>query len=257
MKEKEDKSLWDKIKETADVIIEPGTSAISQIFLEGALAAIVPGYTTLVFKYKQKRMEENLIRFISELQERVDIIEENFNRMSEPNRTLIKEHFAGLLCDYVIDEQQVEKIKYIANGFVTLTGQEKLDFDQTILYLDLLKSMRLIDIRILFEYENYYFGDKFKEYLESLGLDHDGYKLIKDKLLRVGLLKSSYDDEYQKLVKNVNELIEFSVSIEKGKPKRLPSTINNFKPKDRENINVSKLGNGFIEFFTFSNESSV
>jgi len=81
--------------------------------------------------------------------------------------------------------------------------------------------------------------------------------MINDKLLRLGLYKSSYDDEYQKLVKNVNDLTDFAMSLQKGKSNRLRSTITSFKPKDRESISLSKLGRGFINYFSGEIDASI
>jgi hypothetical protein len=259
MKEKDEKSLVQRLKEIAGSAIEPGASAISDIFIDGVLGAVIPGYTSFRVNYKQARAERNFIRFFTELCERVDIIETNFSKMSEDNRKMIKEHFAGLLCDYVMDEQQEEKIGYFANGFVTLTSKENLDFDETILYLDILKSLRLIDLKILFDSDRryskiLYYDQMLQEYLEKLGLDWDHYKMIREKLFRNGLFKSSYDDEYRKVLKNVNTLIEFAVSLQNGKPKKLPSNFKSFLPKDRESISMSDLGRKFVDFFIDYND---
>jgi hypothetical protein len=249
---KTERSFKEKAKEIIDVGTEGGVSTLSEIFLEGAVGAVIPGSTSVIFNYKQKRMEKNLLRYIQELQNRVDEIETNYRSMNPENKQLIKEYFAGLLCDYVIDEQEEEKIKYIANGFVSLTGKEKLEIDQTIIYLDILKSMRLIDIRIFHDLYNglYFFDQDFNEYLDGLGIEHEAYKMIKEKLLRLGLLKSSYDDEYQKIVKKVNDLTDFAMSLQKGKPNRLSGNFTSFKPKDRESFKISNLGRSFIQFFT-------
>jgi hypothetical protein len=253
--ERERKSLIERAKEIMDVTAEGGISTVSEVFLEGALGAVVPGATSVIFSYKQKRLEDNLLRLISELQNRISIIEENFLRMSPENRTIIKDFFAGLICDYVIDEQEEEKIRYIANGFVSLTGQETLETKETIIYLDILRNLRMIDLRILFDKDKVILYDgNFSEYLISLGIDNDHYRMCKEKLLRQGLLKSSYDDEYQKIVKKVNDLTDWAMSFQKGKVKKLASNFASFKPKDRENITLSKLGRSFIEFFSGSDE---
>ncbi|UYZ01177.1 hypothetical protein OJ967_12150 [Peribacillus frigoritolerans] len=252
MKENEKKSFKEKAKEIIDVSTEGSASTISEIFLEGALGAVVPGATSVVFSYKQKRMEKNLLRFITELQERVSLIEEQFGKLGYDDQQLVRDIFAGLVCDYVIDEQEEEKIKYIANGFVSLTGSGNLQIDQTIIFLDILKNLRFIDIRILFDRVNgfIHYVENFNDYLIELGISHDQYVMIKEKLLRLGLLKSSYDDDFQKIVKKVNDITDYTMSLQKGKPKKLPNNFASFKPKDRETITTSKLGRSFFEYFS-------
>jgi hypothetical protein len=59
------KSFNQKAKEIIDIGGEGGVSTVSEIFLEGALGATVPCATSVIFSYKQKRMEQNLLRLIS------------------------------------------------------------------------------------------------------------------------------------------------------------------------------------------------
>lgn len=249
------KTFREKVKEAFDVGAESGVDTLSEIFLDGVIGAVVPGASSLIFSYKQNKSEKNMLRFIHELMSRMDKIEENLSKLSEENLKKIKEYFAGLLCEYVIDEQEEEKIRYIANGFVSLTGQENLETQQTILYLDILKNLRLIDLKILFDMNKVILHDgNYVEYLDSLGIDSDYYRLSKDKLLRQGLLKSSYDNEYQKIVKKVNEITDWAMSIQKGKPNKLPTNFASFKPKDRENLTLSQLGRSFISYFSVIEE---
>lgn len=254
-------SLWQKLKKKADTYTETGVDILSEVFLDGTIGALVPGASSAIFAYKTKRMEQNLIHLIQELGERLAELQSNYEKMSEENRRLIKEHFSGLICDYVIDEQQEEKIKYFANGFINLTGQENLDFDQTILYLDVLKSLRLIDIQILtdYDYRNNLgkYDQDFKSYLESRGLDIDSYKMIREKLVRLGILKSSYDDEYQKTMKILNELVDFAISLEKGKLKKAPGKSSMSLPKERERIKISNLGVSLIDFFSMNRDADI
>jgi hypothetical protein len=253
--EPRNKSFSQRLKEIIGIGTEPGISTLSEIFLEGALGAVVPGVSSLILNYKQNRLETNLQRFIYEIKARMDVIEEQFSRLSEKNRMQIREYFAGLLCDYVIDEQEEEKIKYIANGFVSLTGQETLETHQTFLFLYILKNLRIVDLKVLFDLNKVFLhGGNFKKYLDSIGIDSEHYKMSKEKLLKQGLLKSSYDDEYQKIVKKVNDLTDYALSLHKGKPNRLASNFASFKPKDREHLSSSQLGSSFIAFFSERNE---
>lgn len=248
---KNKRSFKQRAQEIIDVGGEGTTSTLSELFLEGVLGATVPGATSVIFSYKQKRMEQNFLRLLFELQQRVNDIESNYSRLDITNQQLVKDFFVGLVCDYVIDEQEEEKIRYIANGFVSLTGKEKMEIDQTIIFLDILKSLRLIDIRILFDwYKGNLWMVEFRDYLEELGIGDDEYSMIKEKLLRQGLLKSSFDDEYHKIITKVNGLVDFAMSLQKGKPKQLSSTFASFKPKDRETIKTSNLGRRFFEFFS-------
>jgi hypothetical protein len=65
-----------------------------------------------------------------------------------------------------------------------------------------------------------HYVENFNDYLIELGISHDQYVMIKEKLLRLGLLKSSYDDDFQKIVKKVNDITDYTMSLQKGKPKK-------------------------------------
>ena len=86
--------------------------------------------------------------------------------------------------------------------------------------------------------------------LESLHIDFDEFKFIREKLLRNGLLESNFDTEQSDINEVLLELSKYLKEIEKGKKVTLPNKIKNIKVKKTETIKLSKFGRSFIDFFT-------
>jgi hypothetical protein len=79
----------------------------------------------------------------------------------------------------------------------------------------------------------------------------DRYRFIKEKLLRNGLLESSYDKEYKKFLESYLKLVE---SLKNPK-KQLDRKVLRPSFKSRETLKLSKLGRAFIDFF--ANEEGI
>jgi len=125
------------------------------------------------------------------------------------------------------------------------------------LYFDILKELRYIDIIVLKEYdyrsEEYWNNvSSFDDFLKSLNLDMDRYRFIKEKLLRNGLLESSYDKEYKKFLESYLKLVE---SLKNPK-KQLDRKVLRPSFKSRETLKLSKLVRAFIDFFANEEDSS-
>lgn len=63
--------------------------------------------------------------------------------------------------DYVIDEQQEGKIQYTVNGLLYIINHEQTSDDFILIYYDVLKELRMVDISVLrLMYNNRYVVDK-------------------------------------------------------------------------------------------------
>ncbi|ALC92053.1 hypothetical protein AM500_21335 [Bacillus sp. FJAT-18017] len=248
------KPFIQKAKDILECSVDGGVSVVSEIFLEGVVGAVVPGFTSFVLNYKQQRMEANLLRLFYELSLRIEEIERNYRALGERQKRTIKDFFAGLICDYVIDEQEADKIEYIANGFVNLTATENPEPTTIIIYLDILKNLRKIDLRLLFHklHRPHFTHLELKEYLLKEGISEDIYHRTNEKLQRQGLLVSSLDEDYNKLVKTVNDLVDYVNALEDQRRRYLPRRSIGFHSKvwESDSLYISDLGNDFIQFFT-------
>lgn len=241
-----------KINSILETFGEPTIEIVSELFLEGTAGALIPGLTSVLGNIRNKRLERNLMIFINGLQSEIESLKVRFSEISENRKERFKEEFSEMIIDYIADERDENKIKYITNGIRNLLDENK-NFDNTSLYFDTLKTLRDIDIIVLKNYDykdqEYFFSNK-SEMLESLHIDFDEFKFIREKLIRNGLLESNFDTEQSDVNEVLLELSKYLKEIEKGKKITLPNKIKNIKVKKSETIKLSKFGRTFIDFFT-------
>lgn len=241
-----------KIFDIAETFGEPTIEVVSELFLEGIAGTLIPGLTSVIGNFRNKRFERNLMKFINNIQSDIESLNLKYNEISEKSKERFKEEFSEMIIDYIADERDEDKIKYITNGIKNLLDDNK-DFDNTALYFDTLKSLRSIDILILKKYDykdqDHFLSDT-QELLKSLNIDLYEFKFIKEKLLRNGLLESTFDTEQAEINEILLELSKYLKEIEKGKAIKLPNKIKNIKIKKKEALKLSKFGRTFIDFFT-------
>ena len=231
---------------------EPAVVVVAELFLEGAAGAIIPGFTSVVTNIKQKRFERNIKKMLSEFQVQLGDMRLKFDEISEVRKTSFSDEFSEMIIDYVSEERDEEKIPFIVNGIKNLINEDK-DVDNTTLYFDVLKNLRKIDILVLKQYDfrsEEYFENNFQDFLDKLSIDYDEYKYIKEKLLRSGLLISSYEAEQKEINIIIFELAKFLKELENGKSKKISDKLKRPKIKKNERIQLSKFGRSFIDFFT-------
>ena len=241
-----------KIINIAETFGEPTIEVVSELFLEGTAGALIPGLSSVLGNIRNKRLERNLMIFIKSLQSEIESLKLKFSEISENSKERFKEEFSEMIIDYIADERDEDKIKYIANGIKSLLDDTK-NFDNTSLYFDTLKNLRNIDILILKKYDyndQEYFFSNIHEIIEPLHIDFDEFKFIREKLIRNGLLESNFDTEQSDINEVLLELSKYLKEIEKGKKTTLPNKIKNIKVKKSETIKLSKFGRSFIDFFT-------
>ena len=134
--------------------------------------------------------------------------------MTPENYREFRDKYFGLVSNYVLDEVQEEKIKYITNGFINLSQVSHIKEDFVLTYYDTLKDLRIIDIDILkLYYESYNpftesgktLNDIFKEY----NIDYDQYDAIREKLARLGVLTTKREKKIDDLYNNILNMQDY------------------------------------------------
>lgn len=191
------------------------------------------------------------VEFMNNIKDKIDIIEDRLRNMDSEQYIEFKNKYFGLISDYVLDEVQEEKIKYITNGFINLCEIDKINEDFVLTYYDALKDLRLIDIAVL---KLYY--EEYKPFSESeqtssgilteYNIDYDQYTAIREKLVRLGLFTTKRENKIDDFYNNILNMQDYLENISKGKKAKLKS----FKRIDKkDSFQISKFGREFIEFF--------
>lgn len=145
-----------------------------------------------------------------------------------------------------IDERQEEKIKWNANGFVNLMTNESNENIMQI-FFDTLAELTILDIDTLKIYSAYTDVD-WRTVTQKYGIDLDRLKLVKEKLVRLGLLYRRNDNLRDN---NIDEIVEYLKKVQSDSKKRNPKGVNLpnsiKKISHNETYLITPLGNSFLE----------
>ena len=200
--------------------------------------------------YKQKRQERMYNLWLENIEDRVMEIEGLLAK--QPKRyESIKNKYFGLISDYVLEEVQEEKIKYLANGFINTIRLETINENSILDYYDTLSQLRLVDIVVLktfcsFDIDEQEYQNNLDNY-KKLCIDLYKNKAIKEKLERLGLLISKRDKMEDNLYKNIETMQKVIKDIISGKKINGTTSFKNIVTNN--SYELSSYGKEFIRFF--------
>lgn len=241
----------------AEIAKESITSIIGDLLVDTA-SSLLPGISGAVQGYKRVRFERNITAFTEQLYSNIDTIRVNLETKTNDQKEKIDQLF-NIVLDYVIDEQQEDKIQYMVNGFLNLTNHEKVSDDFVLTYYDVLRELRMVDISVLRLMYNsrYIIGndttETFRDIMERHGLSYEQYQSVRRNLQRIGLLITKTDlnvtDDLEEIVKKFKELYAYLDKATNPKYKRSLPKLRLPKLKSKENLELSKFGKDFVRFF--------
>lgn len=244
-------------KVAGDAAKDSITSIVGDLLVDTA-SSLVPGVSGAVQGYKRARFESNITTFTDELHTRIEGIRVNLEEKTDQQKEQIDRLFHYVM-DYVIDEQQEDKIHYMVNGFVTITEHEQISDDFVLTYYDVLKELRVVDISVLrLMYSSRYIFDQetretFQDVMERHGISYEQYESVRRNLLRIGLLTTKTElnitDDLEEIVKKFKELYVYLDKMTDPKNKRSLPKLKVPKLKSKENFELSKFGRDFVKFF--------
>ncbi|GIN96129.1 hypothetical protein J6TS1_19990 [Siminovitchia terrae] len=262
--------LKESIKDTAaDIILDVGSKAAAEVVKEtvtGLLkevlvdtgASMIPGISGAISGYKRARFERNIKQFTNELSLKVEDLRINLEQKTAEQKEQLDQLLAYIL-DYVIDEQQEEKIEFMVNGFVQMTEHENITEDFVLTYYDVLKELRLVDISVLrLMYTSFYMYDQanretYIDVMEKHGISLEQYESVRRNLHRRGLLTTKTDlninDDLDQIHKTFKELFAYLKKLTNPRFKGSLPTLREPKFKSKDNLQISKFGREFVHFF--------
>ena len=196
----------------------------------------------MMLSYKQKKLEKNYELYISKIVENQDAINARLEKLEEEKKKEIQSNYFGLIADYASQEKQQEKMNYIVNGFINVTGNVLSQEDTILMYYDTLEQLTILDLRVLRLYIAC--DEDVQTIMEDYKLDYSQLGMIKEKLSRLGLLESKNDLDMDENMRNVAQYLE---DVTKGKKnpelKRL-KRISKF-----ESYRLTSYGEKLYQFF--------
>ncbi|GEM_PF-976520 len=193
-------------KDGVDIVAQPILDFSSSFIFNSVLASAIPSLGAIVLGYKQKRAEKMLNEFILQMKNNLDEINYALRELKKDRFNQIKEKQYAIILDYVIENNQEEKIIYMANGFINLTKYGNFDDDMLLMYYNTLEVLSVLDLKIFEEYYKY-INDRqytFDKILDVLEINTEYLDLITQKLIREGLLVKKVSNELVELAESVN-----------------------------------------------------
>jgi len=143
--DKVDKFICDSI----DIVGSGGISILATMVSDVMIGQIAPGFVSTLIAYKQKRLERNMDKLLEELLKHQKKIDDLIGKININIMEIITRDIFPLLYDYSAEEKQVEKIKYIVNGFESVVEIQLNDQDLILSYYDTLAELNLADIKFI------------------------------------------------------------------------------------------------------------
>ncbi len=210
------------------------------------IGAAAPRVNSVILTYKQNRFERNIIRLLEELSARVTDLESNYDSLSEEMQEKYRGIYVEMLLDNVVDERQEEKVRWNINGFVnTMTNESNENVMQ--IFFDTLGELTVLDIDTLRMYETVS-EVNWHDIEQKYGIDSERLKMVKEKLVRLGLLYRKNDKLRDN---NLDEIVEYLKKVEADSKKKnsqgvkLPNRIK--KIGGTETYKITLLGNEFLK----------
>lgn len=241
------------IEDKAIDLFGASTEAVAPIacgmILQGVAGTVAPGVVSALLAYQQKRQERMYSIFMEQMKEDIEKINENLSRLNAISLLNFKDKYFGMISDYVLEEVQEEKIKFLETGFVRLSGQNDANEDFVLLYYDTLLSTRMLDLEVLnFYYKG--FTHNTLDFVEEKGIEMEQFRSVREKLERLGLLTTNREQMKDDLYKDIFMMQEYLTSISKGKNYSLKTFRARSQLRASEAFRMSKFGRNFLEFFS-------
>lgn len=240
--------------EVAGIIGNEAIGATIQTLTGGLLGAVAPSLLGVKLSFQQKRFERNMIKMVTSLREKQEIIEQRMNQLNpEVQQKFIFGPYRDVLLDNIISENQEQKVQDNINGYINLMGIENPNDDIVFTFFHTLSQMNELDIRILRLYRPTYEmseeeQESFQGVMRDEDIDQSQYNFIREKLCRLGMLYSKNTEKRDENLDILGEkLTELIKQLNSKKPKEVKAP--KLKRITRsESYRITRLGRQYLTF---------
>lgn len=229
-----------KIKDISSAAVGPTLEIVAETFVEGAAGTIIPGVGNMILSYKQNRMEHRVEQTLQKLVERQEELNAAIENLSTEMNEQIRGTYFEMLMDYSINEPQEEKIEYLVNGYINIAKSQYSQEDVVRSFYDTLGQMNMLDVRV---FKLYLFASNDNAYsiMEDYHIDASHYRMVQEKLVRLGLIYSKNEEQRDN---NVDAIMAYLEDMTKGRNAKLKTK----KISRNESYRMTKYGYRFIKF---------
>lgn len=234
--------LKKRVEDIFDIAAMPTATILSGVFFAGVAGSIAPRVVSGVLAYKQKRSEQMYERFMLEVRNKSADFESRLEKLEADQLEWFQDVVFPLVSDYVFENKQEEKIKYLVNGFLNAASMKITSEDILLLYYDTLDRLSTLDLILL--KDKSIWRDELESRVISRELVLDGsINTAQEKLRSYALLETRGDRQMDALLKTVVSMSEHLKDPKKTfKPERLNSSF-------LTSYELAKFGGKFLRFF--------
>lgn len=240
--------------EVAGIIGNEAIGATIQTLTGGLLGAVAPSLLGVKLSFQQKHFERNMIKMVTSLREKQEIIEQRMNQLNpEVQQKFISGPYRDVLLDNIVSENQEQKVQDNINGYINLMGIENPNDDIVFTFFHTLSQMNELDIRILKLYRPTYEmseeeQESFQDVMRDEDIDQSQYNFIREKLCRLGMLYSKNTEKRDENLDILGEkLTELIKQLHSKKPKEVKAP--KLKRITRsESYRITRLGRQYLTF---------
>lgn len=243
----------DNLPLLASAIHDAGFQGAASILADGVVGAVAPGALGLVFGYRMRRTERNLIILIDKLSSNIEIVNERLDSLEATVRDKYTNgSYRDAFLDSVVDENEPEKVSRNVNAFINCMAYGSAGDSFVLTLFDDLSRLNRLDIRVLkLHYYNPITGhmadDSFDRLIREEGIDCSEYRIIREKLCRLGLLESKNEEKREKNLEAVqNAVSELLSQLGKRNPK-IPKPPKLQRISTSDSYLITSLGRRYLE----------
>ena len=229
------------VKNVFETVVQEGTADV----IGNICAAVFPRANGMALNYKQKKFERNVNTALEEFGKKLSVMDEKVSLLSEE----LEEKFRGLYVEWLLDslenEKQSIKIPYLVNGYINMMNNTTND-DLMLMFFSTLNDLTDLDINVLRMY-HFECNENIYTLMNEKNLSIDQINLVKEKLLRNGLLDSKNDEQKDD---NLEEVVRYVTDLAKQMKATKPKVVKAPKTKKiprSESYSITRLGRNYLE----------
>lgn len=243
----------DNLPLLASAIRDAGFQGAASILADGVVSAVVPGALGLIFGYRMRRAERNLITLIDKLSSNIEIVNERLDSLETAVRDKYTNgSYRDAFLDSVVDENEPEKVSRNVNAFINCMAHGNAGDSFVLTLFDDLSRLNRLDIRVLkLHYYNPITGhmvdDSFDRLIQEEGIGYSEYRTIREKLCRLGLLESKNEEKRERNLEAVQDAVSELLSQLGKKNPKIPRSPKFQRISSSDSYSITSLGRRYLE----------
>lgn len=236
--------LPEVVKQYGECLVGEGIATL----VGEVVGAICPRANNIRLGYKQNRLERNINKTFSMINDRQKEINDRILNLEE-NQHKYLNSITEMLLDQIVDEIQEKKVDYNVKGYINLIKSDNINEDVALMFFKTLSQLSDLDIRVLRLY-SFESDETAHDIVTRIHISYDQLKLVKEKLERFGLSQSKNEEIHDG---NLDLIVKYLQDIEKERKKSKPKDIklpNLKKISSSDSYKITSLGKNFLELIT-------